>query len=274
MQYRNFNLRIESKVSDGYPVVVESEMGETEGRFTLSDDCLNIIEQLKDVGGLGSSSPLPLSLGVTLYDCLFQKRVGRLLNESLGAVKDDEQGLRIRLKLAPAEIAALPWELLYDDTAKCFLATSDKTPLTRYIELEEPIRALKIEPPVKVLAVIPGHSGLDVEREEQIITQALANLPEVEMRVLKGKVTRAEVSRALVEEQYHILHFIGHGTFANDDGKLVLNSEDDGHDLISAETFADFFVSSSVSSVSQDFHSKAKKYRLNTLNIGQELLLK
>ena len=61
------------------------------------------------------------------------------------------------------------------------------------------------------------------------------------MRVLKDKVTRAEVSRALVEEQYHILHFIGHGTFANDDGKLLLNSEDDGHDLISAETFADFF---------------------------------
>jgi hypothetical protein len=51
MEYKNFNLRIESKVTDGYPVVLESEMGETEGRLTLSDDCLNSIEQLKDVGG-------------------------------------------------------------------------------------------------------------------------------------------------------------------------------------------------------------------------------
>lgn len=241
MEYRNFNLRIESKVSDGYPVVVESEMGETEGRLILSDDCLKIVEQLKDVSGLGVISPLPLSLGVTLYDCLFQKRVARLLNECLGAVKDDEQGLRIRLKLAPAEIAALPWEVLYDEGAKCFLATSDKTPLTRYIELEEPIKALKIEPPVKVLTLIPGQSGLDVEKEEQIIAQALANLPEVQMRVLKDKVTQSDISRALVEEQYHILHFIGHGTFENGDGKLVLNSEGDGYDLISASDFADFF---------------------------------
>ncbi len=89
--------------------------------------------------------------------------------------------------------------------------------------------------------MIPGQSGLDVEREEQIISEALSILPTVQQRVLKDKVTRDVISQALVDDQYHILHFIGHGTFDNDDGKLVLNSENGGRDLISAPVFADFF---------------------------------
>lgn len=242
MEYKNFNLRIESKNSEGYPVVVESEgMGETIGVFTLSPECQKIADELKDVAHLEPGSPLAMNLGSLLYQCLFQNKVGTMLYRSLGAVKDDEQGLRIRLRLTPSEIAALPWEVLYDQDAKCFLATSDKTPLTRYIELAEPIKALKIEPPVKVLTLIPGGSGLDVEKEEQIITKALEQLPAVEMRVLKDKVTRSAISSALNDEKYHILHFIGHGIFEDHEGKLLINSEDDSEDRISASTFADFF---------------------------------
>ncbi|HEV2904516.1 MAG TPA: CHAT domain-containing protein, partial [Pyrinomonadaceae bacterium] len=63
----------------------------------------------------------------------------------------------------------------------------------------------------------------------------------VEMDVLKDKVTRWDISRALNDDEYHILHFIGHGTFENDDGHLLINSEDGGEDRISAATFADFF---------------------------------
>ena len=242
MEYTNFNLRIESKLGDGYPVGVDSDgMGETDGVFTLSADCLKIADELKDIQMLEADSHLPMDLGVSLYQCLFQNKVATMLYKSLGAVKDDERGLRIRLRLSPPEIAALPWEVLYDQESKCFLATSDKTPLTRYIELAEPIKALKIEPPVKVLTLIPGGSGLDVEKEEQIITQALAQLGAVEMRVLKGKVTRSEISKALNAERYHILHFIGHGTFVGGDGQLLINSEDGGEDRISANKFADFF---------------------------------
>jgi CHASE2 domain-containing sensor protein len=242
MQYKNFSLRIESKLSDGYPVAVETEgMGETFGTFTLSADCLKIVEDLKDVENLQAGSALPRDLGSSLYQCLFQNKVGILLYKCLGSVKDEEQGLRIQLRLSPAEIAALPWEVLYDQDTKCFLATSSKTPLTRYIELSEPIKALKIEPPVKILTLIPGGSGLEVDKEEQIIEEALGNLAAVEMRVIKDKVTRSEISRALVEDKYHILHFIGHGTFENDEGSLLINSENGESDVISATTFADFF---------------------------------
>lgn len=244
MEYKNFNLRIESKLGDGYPVVVDSEgMGEAKGVFTLSPDCLQNATQLQDVAALEEGSRLPMTFGVSLYQCLFQKGVGIMLFKCLGAVSgEDEKGLRISLRLTPPELAALPWEALYDQESRCFLSTSEKTSLTRYIELPEPI-ALKIVPPIKVLALIPSGSGLDVEREERILTDALKHLGTVEIRIIKGKVTRLAISEALVEERYHILHYVGHGTFKSGQGYLLINSESNGDDLISADTFADFFRS-------------------------------
>lgn len=242
MEYKNFNIRIEGKQNGGYPVVVESEgMAEADGVLTLSADCLKIADELKDLDTLEPDSPLPVNLGSSLYECLFSNTVGTTYYRSLGARNSDEQGLRIRLRLTPAEIAALPWEVLYDRQTKCFLATSDKTPLTRYIDLVEPIRALKIEPPVKVLTLIPSGTGLDVDKEEKIIEEALGKLSSVEVDVLKDRVTREEISHALVEKRYHILHFIGHGMFADDEGHLVIDGDDNEHELISADVFADFF---------------------------------
>lgn len=242
MNYKNFNLRIEPKLNGGYPVVVESDdMGQETGTFTPSPECLDLAAQLKNVQVLDAASPVPMNLGLLLFSCLFEKNVGRMLDKCLGAVTSDEHGLRIRLRLKPAEIATLPWELLYDEQAKCFLATSDKSPLTRYIELSQPVRALALEPPVKVLTLIPGGSGLNVDIELGIIEEALVNLEAVEMRVLKDCVTRSAISDALAKDQYHILHFIGHGTFENEDGYLLINSKDGGEDRISASTFADFF---------------------------------
>lgn len=243
MNYKNFDLSIESNSGDGYQVRVQSEtMGETRGRFTLSPDCQKIAEDLSKVDDLQDGSPLPMTLGMSLYQCLFQETVGTMLNRALGAVLiDDDGGLRFRLRFSPPEIAALPWEVLYDKDSKSFVSTSGKTPLTRYLEIPEPIRNLKITPPVKVLVLIPGGSGLDVEREERIIVAAFKKLGTVEISVVKDEVTRSDISRALVEEQFHILHFIGHGTFEAGQGYLQINDAGGGDELISADKFADFF---------------------------------
>jgi CHASE2 domain-containing sensor protein len=243
MEFKNFDLYIESKLGESYKVKAQSEtMGEAAGLFTLPPDCLKIAGELKNVKKILEGSDLPMNFGVSLHRCLFQDSIGDMLRVSLGDVlRDDERGMRIRLILSPPEIAALPWEFLYDQRTKCFLSTSGKTPITRYIDLFEPIRSLKITPPVKVLVLIPEGSGLDVEKEKGIILEALGDLETAQIRVLEGKVTRSRISRALVEDEYHILHFIGHGVFESDQGYLVINSEKEERDLISADAFADFF---------------------------------
>jgi CHASE2 domain-containing sensor protein len=243
MEFKNFDLYIESKLGESYQVKAQSEtMGEAAGLFTLPPDCLKIADELKNIEKILEGSDLPMNFGVSLHRCLFHDSIGDMLRVSLGDVlRDDERGMRIRLILSPPEIAALPWEFLYDQRTKCFLSTSGKTPITRYIDLFEPIRSLKITPPVKVLVLIPEGSGLDVEKEKGIILEALGDLETAQIRVLEGKVTRSRISRALVEDEYHILHFIGHGVFESDQGYLVINSEKEERDLISADAFADFF---------------------------------
>jgi CHASE2 domain-containing sensor protein len=243
MEYKNFDLCIEGRLGDRYPVRAQSEtMGDTDGVLVLEPDCLKTAESLKDVEGVGADGSQLMDFGASLHQCLFRDGVGDLLRESLGGVRqDDEKGVRIRLMISPPEIAALPWEVLYDERSKCFLSTSGKTPLTRYIRLFEPIKSLKIHPPVRVLVLIPEGSGLDVDKEKAILRKALGELETVSITILEGRVTRAGISAALVEERYHILHFIGHGVFESEQGSLVINSEDGGEDLISADAFADFF---------------------------------
>src|SRR5262245_45188378 len=106
MNYKNFDLSIESVSGDGYQVIVRSEaMGETRGVFTLPPDCQKIVNALSQVADLEKDSPLPRELGDSLYECLFKETVGAILNKSLGAVLiDDDGGLRYRLRLSPPEI--------------------------------------------------------------------------------------------------------------------------------------------------------------------------
>jgi CHASE2 domain-containing sensor protein len=243
MEYKNFDLYIESKVGEAYQVLVKAEvLGEVNGVFTLAPECVDNAAQLKNIGKLDPNSDLPQTFGVALHQALFQEAVGDKLQQALGSVlTDDEKGMRIRLILTPPEIAALPWEFLYDKGTNCFLCTSGKTPVTRYINLNEPIKALTTAPPVKVLVVIPEASGLNVEAEKQLISEALTDIETIQVEVLEGRVTRKRISRALVEDEYHILHFIGHGTFDGDQGYLAINTDGEAHDMISADDFADFF---------------------------------
>lgn len=243
MEYKNFDLYIESKVGDAYPVRVKSEtLGEADGVFTLAPEYVTDAEALKKLRQISEGNNLPQTFGVALHGSLFQQDVGAMLLKCLGSVlTDDEKGMRIRLILTPPEVAALPWEFLYDTGTKCFLCTSGKTPITRYINLNEPIKALKTAPPVKVLVLIPEGSGLNVAEEKRLILEALADLDTVQVEVLEGRVTRKRISQALVEDEYHILHFIGHGTFENGQGYLAINGETETHDMISADAFADFF---------------------------------
>ena len=113
MEYKNFDLYIESKVGDAYPVRVKSEtLGEADGVFTLAPEYVTNAQALKQLRQVVAGNDLPQTFGVALHGSLFQKDIGAMLLKSLGSVlTDDEKGMRIRLILTPPEIAALPWEL-------------------------------------------------------------------------------------------------------------------------------------------------------------------
>jgi CHASE2 domain-containing sensor protein len=244
MKYYDLDIRIGSQVQGHYPVRAESEsMGQATG--ILSRETADALQtKVAEFGRAGFDETALSELGGTLFNALCADSIGTLYQRALGQVlNDDFAGVRIRLRIEPPEIAALPWEQLYEASRKCFLATSTKTLLLRYMELSMPIRSLQTALPLRILIIIPEASGLDVEGEMSRVVDALASLnTAIETEVLHGKVTSARIRQALVLKQFHILHFIGHGGFRDNAGCLVLNGEGEGEtDIVGAKQFAYHF---------------------------------
>ncbi|MDH7487542.1 MAG: CHAT domain-containing protein [Anaerolineae bacterium] len=246
MEYHNFDLWVEARTAAGFPLRANSEtQGTAKGLMTLDPASTVVRDYLQKLEDWETDEAFLRDFGIFLYEALFTGDIESLFQLSLGEViSQEERGLRIRLRIDPPAIAALPWEYTYTPKQKYFLGASRKTPLTRYLEVFQPIRGLKTALPLKVLVAIPSGSGLDTGKEKGILTEALGRLGDaVQLRFLEGQVTRSTVGDALLEERYHVFHFIGHGTFEDGQGYLIFNGEDgDEEDLISDEVFARFFL--------------------------------
>jgi len=245
VEYRSFDLWIEARTTKGYPLRANSEtQGAAKGLMTLDAGSATVQGYLEKLEDWETNEAFLQEFGTFLYKAVFTGDIESLFQLSLGEViGQEERGLRIRLRIDPPAISALPWEYTYTPKQKYFLAASRKTPLTRYLEVFQPIRGLRTVLPLKVLVAIPSGSGLDTEKEKSILAEALGKLGDaVQLRFLEGHVTRSSVGDALLEERYHVFHFIGHGTFEDGRGHLIFNQEDGEEDLISDEVFARFFL--------------------------------
>lgn len=175
------------------------------------------------------------AFGKQLFDAVFADDIKIAYGTSAGIAAGQGAGLRIRLRLNDApELAGAPWELLHD--GQDFLALSAQRALVRYLELAQPLKPFAAQPPLRALVVISSprdYETLDVAREWARLQDALADvvgsgLFEIE---LLERATFADLQEQLRKNQYHILHFSGHGEFderaANDavKGNLVFVNE-------------------------------------------------
>ncbi|MCS7221773.1 MAG: CHAT domain-containing protein [Anaerolineae bacterium] len=244
MEYYDFDLWVESVTAQGYPLrAISATQGGAKGWMSqdlLTGSMPSFLQRLEE--GKTDAAFL-IQFGAFLYNLLFPDEIAALFEANLGEViRHEELGLRIRLRIAPPEISALPWEYLYVPRHRYFLGASRKTPLTRCLDIA-PIRALRTTLPLKALVAIPGGSGLEADRERAMLLKATRKLKGAfQFRFLTGNVTRSTLSDALLEERYHIFHFIGHGVFQNDHGYLIFNREDGRDDPIDDEVFARFFL--------------------------------
>ncbi|MGB0387132.1 MAG: CHAT domain-containing protein, partial [Ardenticatenaceae bacterium] len=178
------------------------------------------------------------TFGGRLFGSLFRDAVGECLRRSLHAAEQEGTGLRLRFRLSEVpDLAALPWEYLYDPSNDRFFALSDQTPLVRYLDLPSSEKPLEVTRPLRILVVVAtpyDWSALHVAREWQKIQETLSELEERGLVVLEwlknatfeglqGQLRNKERRPELVEG-YHVLHFIGHGVFdeRGQEGGLVL----------------------------------------------------
>ncbi|HEY3360897.1 MAG TPA: tetratricopeptide repeat protein, partial [Methanosarcina sp.] len=189
-----------------------------------------------------------VEFGKMLYNRVFSGQLGEYFNKSIQEIQENGSALRISLRFGEdvPEIAALPWEYLHDD--EDFLIRRRNILISR---LPAGVKKKKLEPLDSVLRMLviisgpddPRISPLNTEKEQEIILEAVDKL----QRDQKIKVDFTEdatfenVEGYLNEQDYHIIHFTGHGISIDGKGHLVFENEDQKARLIDNKTLSDLF---------------------------------
>ena len=183
-------------------------------------------------------------VGRRLFDATFSGDILSAYRTSMAVASERGSSVQIALHLTAPGLAALPWEALFDAEAGVYLCR--KEPLVRHVPAPHAPPALSIEPPMRVLGMISSPRGLpalDVGGEKERLEEALRphlDSGRVELEWLDD-VTWNAVHARLLEQKWHVLHFVGHGTYdvETDEGVLVFVGRDGRADYVTASSLAD-----------------------------------
>ena len=183
-------------------------------------------------------------VGRLLFDALFQGEVHTAYRTSVAVASDRGAAVQLVLRLTAPGLAALPWEALFDSETGAYLCR--KEPLVRRVPAGHTPAALEIEPPLRILGMVSSPRGLpalDVEAEQGLLEEALR--PQIEAGLVKiswvQPVTWSAVHDRLLSREWHVLHFIGHGTYdtETDEGILAFVGHDGRAHHVPASSLAD-----------------------------------
>lgn len=244
-RFEDFELRIGRGSGAAYTTcVVHSPAGEANGTFNLPfgpgrlEDIKTVVQlamlrsRQRTRAALASELRELRTFGSELFDALFHGSIRAAYDSSRNLAFSRGKGLRLKLRIEPPELIDVPWEFIYERSARRFVALSARTPLVRYVELETPLPPLQLETPLHLLVLIASPSDyvpLEVEREMHRIRLALRELEQkglVEIDFLPHATIPALQDR-LREKPVNILHFIGHGGYLEEreTGVLIFENE-------------------------------------------------
>ena len=189
--------------------------------------------------------------GGPLFDAIFTGKLADAWTRSLGkAAAEKAGGLRLRLRVADdaADLAGLPWELLYDAKGRAFPAQSEITPLVRFLDVENDVDPIQVTGPLRVLAIISSPTGLrrlEVEREWAHLETAMGAKVREGLVVLDRlpEPTVDALGEWLLDHDTHVIHFVGHGDFnpaGDGEGFIFFQDELGGADPVSAAVLGPF----------------------------------
>jgi CHAT domain/PASTA domain len=179
--------------------------------------------------------------GSRLMESLLSGDVRSLWDVTRERAIERGQRLRLKLRIQPPELAALPWELLYERRRGDYLSLMRNVSIVRYAENVERVPPPEVQAPLRILGLTALPSDLqvlDVQGEQQRVDDALRTLQGdglVELVWLPGQTWR-DLHDAMSEGPWHVLHYIGHGHFDAEkgEGSIALIGEDGRADHVHA----------------------------------------
>lgn len=183
-------------------------------------------------------------VGTELFSAVFTGEVEDAYRTSRAVARERGESLQVRLRLVAPVLAALPWEALFDPEAGIYVCRKD--PLIRQIPTTDVMEPLDLDPPLRVLAMVAAPADLspiDARAERSRLEAALR--PHVDGGRIHlewlDEVTWSNVHAKLLSAPWHVLHFIGHGSYdaTTDEGVLAFVGPDGTAEYVDASALAD-----------------------------------
>jgi len=249
MQYQDFTITINELRGHGYAVsVLAKSLGRVATVLANPDDALMTkLAALDNLAPASHGEAIVRAAGEALFHWLVVEPVKTHLRLAWDRAQRDEQGLRLRLCIDSAAIAAWPWEALHDPERDHTFATAASTPLVRYFDQANHLGGLarqQAEVPLNLLLVLPTMADLDLAHERLSIDAVASSLTtNLRVHALDGIVRRTDLADALLTADYDIVHFSGHGAVVDGRGYLALNLRDGRPDWIHSGALAQLALS-------------------------------
>lgn len=216
---------------------------------------------------LNQSSLSLVALGQQLYSAIFQGTLRDSWVTAQGIAQHRGEALRLRLGVKGTLLPRLPWEVFYSNDmpiervqSSLPLASGTHVIFSRYqpgARLVGDGASLTIEPdqPLRILMVISAPTDqerLELQREvnhlqQELRTQAIAEGAADIHLTLLSQPGREQLTQALEQGQFQVLHYAGHSDLGVSGGSLYLVNNRTGlTEILSGDDLAGLLVNNGV----------------------------
>lgn len=251
--YQDFELEISSGINASgahayFAKVINSPAGEaprSQVQFSFSDprvlkelrtsleNAVLDIDEMTAQGPTSRSEMVLRNFGREAFRSLFIDTAP--IRDSYIMSKGAAKGrMRIKLRIEPPDLAGLPWEYLFEED-EVPEYVSLRLPLVRYFETKRTAERLGVKGPLRILGMISDPATADwpklnVVKERERINKGIDRLQRegrVEFQWVPGG-TGKDLMNTLIGQEWHVLHFIGHGGVEEGSGEsfIVMVDED------------------------------------------------
>lgn len=260
LQYDDFDLEL-IQINDELSVrLISSPLGQASAivPFDVTLERINHIQHALQIDVLRRRSDQKLrraltnietecqEFGALIFDQIMPQPIRERYRACEARAQEKGRGISLKLRISAPNLITIPWELLYDPDITQFVSLSPDIQIIRYLNLPRPTASTRIIGNLKILVIVANpndHPQLEIEKELERIQVCLKELHKSEAiyYALLQAANKRGMRSALRNDEWHILHFIGHGGFDihDDQGFIVLEDGMRSSDKLYADDFGD-----------------------------------